>query len=46
MEIAKCKNHNHITSIYGVTSLPFLQPSVCPEHISESIEGNYMKLDN
>ena len=33
---------NYITSIYGGTSLPifFSQYSVCPEHISESIEGN------
>ena len=45
-KIPECKNHNPVTSIYGVTSLLiFLQLKACPEHSSESIEGNEMKLD-
>ena len=43
-EIAECKNHNPVTSIYGVTSLLFAIKSLS-EHISESIEWNLMKLD-
>ena len=41
--IAECKNRNPVASIYRVT-YPF-QLNTCPEHISESIEGNEMKLN-
>ena len=38
---AECKNHDSVTSIYGVTSLfNFLQLKACLEHNSKTIEGN------
>ena len=40
-----CKDSSSFTSNYRVLSLPDLQYQVFPKHISESINGDIMKLD-